>query len=128
LNINVDKQQWHCWRHGTAGGDALTLIAVCEGWLPCEEAQAGCLRGELFKRVVTHANTHLGASIALWSAPPHDAPDLAQRQWSLLRSRAAHIARYRAQINADPYFGAPERRGTGITPAILVLEKETTHG
>jgi putative DNA primase/helicase len=59
--------------------------------------------------------------------PEHAPSPPTSRSWSLLRSRAAHIARYRAQINADPYFGAPERRGTGITPAILVLEKETTH-
>jgi hypothetical protein len=50
-------------------------------------------------------------------------------QQAYRRRQAAAIARYRAQINRDPYFGAPERRGTGITPAILVLEnKETTRG
>jgi hypothetical protein len=64
LDVNVTKGLWHCWRHGT-GGDALTLIAVCEGWLPCAEAQAGCLTGDLFRRVVTQANTHLGAKVAL---------------------------------------------------------------
>ena len=72
FHVNVEKQLWHCWRHGTAGGDALTLIAVCEGWLRCEEAQSGCVRGDLFKHVVTHANTHLGASIALWIAGPQN--------------------------------------------------------
>ena len=71
FNVNGAKGLWHCWRHGT-GGDALTLIAVCEGWLPCEEAHAGCLRGDLFTRVVTHANTHLGAAIALGSADSQD--------------------------------------------------------
>src|SRR5262249_29432510 len=42
FNAHVDKQVWHCWRHGT-GGDVLSLIAVCEGWLQCEEAGSGCL-------------------------------------------------------------------------------------
>jgi hypothetical protein len=71
LDVNLTKGLWHCWRHGT-GGDALTLIAVCEGWLPCAEVQAGCLRGALFPRVVTHANTHLGATIALRASAAHD--------------------------------------------------------
>jgi primase-polymerase (primpol)-like protein len=42
--------------------------------------------------------------------------------------RDANIARYRAQIHADPYFGASDRRGTGITPAVLVTEQEMIHG
>ena len=41
--------------------------------------------------------------------------------------RAANIGRYRRQIYADPYFGAPCRRGTGITPAVLVTEQEMIH-
>jgi putative DNA primase/helicase len=42
--------------------------------------------------------------------------------------RSANIARYRRQISADPYFGAPPRLGTGITPAVLVTEQEMIHG
>src|SRR5262245_32413011 len=55
FNVNIDKGLWHCWRHGT-GGDALTLIAVCEGLVLCEDMRAGALRCDLFKRVVETAN------------------------------------------------------------------------
>ena len=63
FNVNVEKGLWHCWRHGT-GGDALALIAVCEGLVPCEDMQAGA-RGDLFKRVVEAANDKFQAGIAL---------------------------------------------------------------
>ena len=45
----------------------------------------------------------------------------------LLHQRRVNIARYRAQIQRDPYFGAPERRGTGITPALLLTQKAPHH-
>jgi hypothetical protein len=64
FNINVEKGLRHCWRHGT-GGDALALIAVCEGLLPCEQMVSGALRGGLFKRVVAIANATFQAGIAL---------------------------------------------------------------
>lgn len=75
FNVNVAKALWHCWRHGT-GGDALALIAVCEGLVPCEAMQAGALRGEAFKRIVDIANTTFQAGITL---PPGRAiPDMTQ--------------------------------------------------
>ena len=64
FNVNLDKGLWHCWRHGT-GGDALALIAVCEGFIPCEDMRAGVLRGDLFKRVVEIANHTFQAGITL---------------------------------------------------------------
>jgi hypothetical protein len=51
FNINVAKGVWHCWRHGT-GGDALLLIAVCEGLLDCTAARSGTLTGDIFRRVL----------------------------------------------------------------------------
>ena len=42
------------------------------------------------------------------------------------RRCGARIARYRAQLRNDPYFGTPERRGTGI-PRAHVIYKETSH-
>lgn len=69
LNICPSKGLWHCWRHGT-GGDALTLIAVCEGLLDCAQAMSGALKGDLFKRVVEIANTVHGAGIQLGKAAP----------------------------------------------------------
>ena len=64
FNVNLDKGVWHCWRHGT-GGDALALIAVCEGLVPCEDMRAGVLRGDLFKRAVAVANHTFQAGITL---------------------------------------------------------------
>jgi hypothetical protein len=59
FNLNPDRGLWHCWRHGT-GGDALLLIAVCEGLLPCEQAGPGVLTGDRFRRVVALAQQRFG--------------------------------------------------------------------
>jgi hypothetical protein len=75
FNVSSAKQLWCCRRHGS-GGDALTLIAVCEGWLPCDDARSGSLRGALFPRVATYANTHLGATIVLQSDTPPWTPGI----------------------------------------------------
>jgi len=64
FNVNVEKGVWHCWRHGT-GGDALALIAVCEGLLACEDMRSGVLRGERFTRVVEIATMRFHACLAL---------------------------------------------------------------
>lgn len=64
FNVNVAKGLWHCWRHGT-GGDALSLIAVCEGVLECDQAVSGALSGAMFGRVVDIANATFQASIVL---------------------------------------------------------------
>jgi hypothetical protein len=69
FNVNVEKGLWHCWRHGT-GGDALALIAVCEGLLDCEQARSGALRGDLFQRVVALASAQFNAGIRL-DTPQH---------------------------------------------------------
>lgn len=42
------------------------------------------------------------------------------------RRCGTRIARYRARLCNDPYFGTPERRGTGI-PIAHVIDKETSH-
>jgi hypothetical protein len=75
--------------------------------------------------LLKHDGDFAACAKALAPSPPPDR--LARDRWRYERRQAANIARYRAQINADPYFGAPERRGTGITPAILILEKESRH-
>src|SRR5262249_12729044 len=64
FNINPEKQLWHCWRHGS-GGDALTLLAVCEGILACEQANPGGLRGMDYVQAVTIANDQWQAGIVL---------------------------------------------------------------
>lgn len=69
FNVNLSKGLWKCWRRGT-GGDALALVAVCEGLLACEDARSGALRGEVFKQVVTIANEMFQAGISL-GTPRH---------------------------------------------------------
>ena len=68
FNVNTAKGLWHCFRHGT-GGDALSLIAVCAELLPCEQATAGAVRGDLFRQVVAIANETFQSGIALGYAP-----------------------------------------------------------
>jgi hypothetical protein len=63
FDVNTTKHLWHCWRHGT-GGDALSLIAVCEGLIACEDLQPGVLGGALFPKVLDLAKARLG-----WTAP-----------------------------------------------------------
>jgi hypothetical protein len=63
LDVNTTHQLWHCWRHGT-GGDALTLIALCEGLVACEDVRAGCLSGAVFPQVLAIAEAQFG-----WSPP-----------------------------------------------------------
>jgi hypothetical protein len=52
--IDVEKNVWHCFRHGVGGGE-LQLLAVLEGILPCEEAGKASLKGERFKQTVARA-------------------------------------------------------------------------
>jgi hypothetical protein len=66
FDVNTTKHLWHCWRHGT-GGDALSLIAVCEGLLACEDLQPGALGGTLFPKVLAIAKTRFG-----WTPPQRD--------------------------------------------------------
>ena len=119
FNVNLGKGLWKCWRHGT-GGDALILLAVCTGLLPCEDAKPGCLSRALFPQVLDIAQAQFG-----WTPPHEQSPTGAP---SPVVGRSANIVRYHRQIHADPYFGAPGRRGTGITPAVLVTEQEMIHG
>lgn len=52
--IDVEKNCWHCFRHGVGGGP-LQLLAVLEGIIRCEEAGKAALKGDSFKRVVSRA-------------------------------------------------------------------------
>ncbi|MBP7088993.1 MAG: DUF3631 domain-containing protein [Candidatus Omnitrophica bacterium] len=45
--VNPQKNVWHCFRCHSGGG-ALSLIAVLEGIVPCQEAVSGGLRGNKF--------------------------------------------------------------------------------
>lgn len=47
MSLNMSRDLWHCFRHDT-GGDALTWVAVREGFVECENA--GPLDRETIKR------------------------------------------------------------------------------
>jgi hypothetical protein len=51
FSINPEKNTWHCFRCGSGGGP-LEWIAVEAGLISCVDAGPGCLRGELFKKVL----------------------------------------------------------------------------
>src|SRR6266851_2291281 len=55
LDVNGDKGLWHCWRHGT-GGDALSMIALGERLIGCEDLQPGALSGTRFAHVLEIAH------------------------------------------------------------------------
>jgi len=52
--INTTKNVWHCFRC-SAGGGPLSLIAVIEGIIPCEEATKGGIQGDKFVKVLRAA-------------------------------------------------------------------------
>lgn len=53
--INPSKGTWHCFRCNSGGG-ALSLIALLEGFINCNEAKQGALKGNVFKQVLAIAN------------------------------------------------------------------------
>jgi hypothetical protein len=59
LDVNLTKGLWHCWRHGT-GGDALSLIGVCEHLVTCDALQSGALRGARFAKILEIAQSRFG--------------------------------------------------------------------
>lgn len=63
LDVNTEKHLWHCHRH-TTGGDALTLIAVCEGLIECEQAKPGGVRGQAFWETAKIAQEKFGMTLA----------------------------------------------------------------
>jgi hypothetical protein len=51
FTVNTEKNCWHCFRCNSGGG-ILSWIAVENGIIKCEEAQAGALKGQKFKDVM----------------------------------------------------------------------------
>jgi hypothetical protein len=68
LDVNESKGLWHCWRHGV-GGDALSLIAVCEDLVACEDLQSGALGGTLFPTILAIAKARFGWEPARAAGP-----------------------------------------------------------
>jgi hypothetical protein len=92
FDVNTTKRLWHCWRHGT-GGDALSLIAVCEGLLTCEDLQPGALGGALFPKVLDIAKARFG-----WTAPR------SARTWLSRARRAPTVFTTATQGEGTPWL------------------------
>jgi len=60
--VHPDKNVWHCFRCGTGGG-ALSLIALLEGVIQCNEAVAGGLRGDKFNETLRLAKDVYGFDV-----------------------------------------------------------------
>lgn len=58
--VNPTKNSWCCFHHNYSGGSALEWLAVREGIIDCADARPGCLRGEVFKRVLELAYAQTG--------------------------------------------------------------------
>jgi putative DNA primase/helicase len=57
--VNPSKNTWHCFRCNSGGG-ALSLLAVKEGIIRCDEAKPGALKGEKFKQLLKIAKEKYG--------------------------------------------------------------------
>jgi hypothetical protein len=62
FNLNLSKGLWHCWRCDS-GGDALALVAICEGLIPCDQSRRGAFTGDLFHRLAQIAATTFGVDL-----------------------------------------------------------------
>ncbi|MCK4884715.1 hypothetical protein KAS24_01470, partial [Candidatus Bathyarchaeota archaeon] len=73
--INTTKNVWHCFRCSSGGGP-LSLVAVIEGIVPCEEATKGGLTGDKFVKVLRAAvNSGLLDESQLKSTQPNGNDD-----------------------------------------------------
>ncbi|MCK5260693.1 MAG: bifunctional DNA primase/polymerase [Thermoplasmatales archaeon] len=61
FTFNTKSQMWHCWRHNT-WGDNLSLIALLEGIITCEELQKNNSRltGEKYHKAIKIATEKYG--------------------------------------------------------------------
>jgi len=76
FEIDLDKNLWHCYRCET-GGDTLTLIALLEGIIKCEDCKPGALKGNKFKEVVKLATDKYGYEDPMLS---REGPDCIRRE------------------------------------------------
>lgn len=64
LTIKPAENVWHCFRCDS-GGKAISLIAVLEGIISCEEAKPGNLKGDKFTQTLKVAKEKYGFDIKL---------------------------------------------------------------
>lgn len=114
---NTDQLQraWRVIERGLRYGEAVPITlehldAEYQRWLATHPRLTAHGKSPL----TGSALSNNGTTLAL------DTPTISQRR------HAARIARYRQQLDRDPYFGAPERRGKGI-PVAKLIYKETSH-
>ena len=62
LSINLEKNVWRCFRCDSGGG-AMSLIAVLEGIIDCDQAIPGGLKGDAFRQTVAIAREKYGMEI-----------------------------------------------------------------
>ncbi len=62
FSVTPSKGVWCCFRHNT-GGDAISLVAVREGIINCEDSQPGGLVGEKFKKALKIAGEKYGIEL-----------------------------------------------------------------
>jgi P4 family phage/plasmid primase-like protien len=56
FSINTAKNCWHCFHGGhNSGGGPLEWLAVDAGLISCQDAKPGCLKGDIFKKVLNIA-------------------------------------------------------------------------
>jgi hypothetical protein len=56
FHVNTAKNCWHCFRaRHDSGGGPLEWLAVEAGLISCNEAKPGCLKGDIFKKVLNIA-------------------------------------------------------------------------
>ena len=67
--VHPEKNVWHCFRCQTGGG-ALSLIAVLEGVIQCNEAVAGGLRGDKFTETLRLAKDVYGFDVKVQPLAP----------------------------------------------------------
>ena len=51
FSINANKGIWHCFRCGTGGGP-VTLIAMLNGLITCDQVKPGCITPEIYRQVI----------------------------------------------------------------------------
>lgn len=49
--VNIDKGIWHCFRCGTGGGP-VTLIAMLNGLITCDQVKPGCITPDIYKQII----------------------------------------------------------------------------
>lgn len=74
FRINDTDNMWHCFRHDSGGGP-LQWIAVKENIISCEDAKRGCIRGNVFRKVLKVAKEKYGLKDSGFELTLKDASD-----------------------------------------------------